>query len=194
MICAMPHTCTIQRRYQKQRLSYASGTAAFHTGATVSGGVSGATAVIDRIVGTAVSGYLVVKTVTGTFNGTETLTETVGATPHGSATMNAAQVAYKNDSGEYEYYWTDDQTVVPARFYTMRSRVTVLTPGQFPGMTPYVMLYSTATIDHLNYRIKSTTPGFLPASGIYQILSVKAPYNSMALDHYTLELKELASA
>jgi hypothetical protein len=192
MICALPHTCTIQRRYQKQKLSYATGTQAFHAGATVTGGVSGATAVIDRIVGNATSGYLIVKTVTGTFNGTELLTDN-GSAPVGSATMNAAQVAYKNDSGEYEYYWTDDQTKVPARFYTMRSRVTVLTPGQFPGMTPYVMLYSTATIDHLNYRIKSTTPGFTPASGIYQILSVKAPYNSMALDHYTLELKELAS-
>ena len=193
MICAMPHTCTIQRRYQKQKLSYATGTQAFHAGATVTGGVSGATAVIDRIVGNATSGYLIVKTVTGTFNGTELLTDN-GSAPVGSATMNAAQVAYKNDSGEYEYYWKDDQLKVPARFYTMRSRVTVLTPGQFPGMTPYVMLYSTATIDHLNYRIKSTTPGFTPASGIYQILSVKAPYNSMALDHYTLELKELASA
>jgi len=192
VICAMPHTCTIQRRYQKQRLSYASGTAAFHLGATVTGGVSGATAVIDRIVGTAVTGYLIVKTVTGTFNGTETLTDD-GSAPVGSATMNAAQIAYKNDSGEYEYYWTDDQTVVPARFYTVRSRVTVLTPGQFPGMTTYVILYPTIAIDHLNYRIKSTTTGFTPASGIYQILSVKAPYNSMALDHYTLELKELAS-
>jgi len=192
MICALPHTCTIQRRYQKQKLSYATGTQAFHAGATVTGGVSGATAVIDRIVGNATSGYLIVKTVTGTFNGTELLTDN-GSAPVGSATMNAAQVAYKNDSGEYEYYWTDNQTKVPARFYSVRSRVTVLTPGQFPGMTPYVMLYSTATIDHLNYRIKSTTPGFTPASGIYQILSVKAPYNSMALDHYTLELKELAS-
>lgn len=193
MMCALPHTCTIQRRYQKQKLSYASGTVAFHAGATVTGGVSGATAVIDRIVGTAVTGYLIVKTVTGAFNGTELLTDN-GSAPVGSATMNAAQTVYKNDSGEYEYYWTDDQTAVPARFYTMRSRVTVLTPGQFPGMTPYVMLYSTATIDHLNYRIKSTTTGFTPASGIYQILSVKAPYNSIALDHYTLELKELASA
>lgn len=192
MICALPHTCTIQRRYQKQKLSYATGTQAFHAGATVTGGVSGATAVIDRIVGNATSGYLIVKTVTGTFNGTELLTDN-GSAPVGSATMNAAQVAYKNDSGEYEYYWTDNQTKVPARFYSVRSRVTVLTPGQFPGMTTYVMLYSTATIDHLNYRIKTTTPGFTPASGIYQILSVKAPYNSMALDHYTLELKELAS-
>lgn len=193
MICAMPHTCTIQRRYQKQKLSYATGTQAFHAGATVTGGVSGATAVIDRIVGNATSGYLIVKTVTGTFNGTELLTDN-GSAPVGSATMNAAQVAYKNDSGEYEYYWKDDQTSVPARFYSVRSRVTVLTPGQFPGMAPYVMLYSTVTVDHLNYRIKSTTPGFTPASGIYQILSVKAPYNSMALDHFTLELKELASA
>ena len=192
MICVMPHTCTIQRRYQKQRLSYASGTAAFHTGATVTGGVSGATAVIDRIIGTTSAGYLIVKTVTGTFNGSELLTD--NGSPAGSATMNAAQAAYKNDTGEYEYYWKDDQTSVPARFYSVRSRVTVLTPGQFPGMAPYVMLYSTVTVDHLNYRIKSTTPGFTPASGIYQILSVKAPYNSMALDHFTLELKELASA
>jgi hypothetical protein len=193
MFIALPHTCTIQRRYQKQKLSYASGTVAFHAGATVTGGVSGATAVIDRVVGTVTAGYLIVKNVVLTFNGTEGLTDN-GSAPVGSATMNAAQTGYKNDSGEAEYYWIDHQTSVPARFYTMRSKVTVLTPGQFPGMTPYVILYPTVTLDHLNYRISSSTAGFTPASGIYQILSIKAPYNSMALDHYTLELKELASA
>ena len=192
MIGSLPNTCTIQRRYQKQKLSYATGTAAFHAGATVTGGVSGATAVIDRIIGTTATGYLIVKTVTGAFNGTELLTD--NGTPHGSATMNAAQAVYKNDSGEYEYYWKDDQTAVMCRFFTMKSRVTVLTPGQFPGLSPYLVLPSTVTFDDLNYRIKSTTTGYQPASGIYTILSHKAPQNRMVIDHFTLELKELAAA
>ena len=194
MIGSLPHTCTIQRRYQKQKLSYASGTVAFHAGATVAGGVSGATAVTDRIVGTTATGYLIVKNVTGTFNGTELLTETIGATPHGSATMNAAQSGYKNDSNEVEYYWIANQSAVMCRFFSMRAKVTVLTPGQFPGLAPYLILPSTVTIDPLNYRILSAIAGYIPASGLYQILSIKAPYNRFTVDHYSIELKELASA
>lgn len=192
MIGSLPHTCTIQRRYQKQKLSYASGTVAFHLGATVTGGVSGATAVIDRISGITATGYLVLKTVTGTFVSGETIAD--NSTPSGRATSSAAPSNYRNDSNEVEYYWKDDQTSVMCRFYSMRSKVTVLTPGQFPGMTPYLILPSTVTVNHLEYRIKSAISGYTPASGYYQILSIKAPYNRMTVDHYTLELKELVSA
>lgn len=189
MIGSLPHTCTIQRRYQKQKLSYAGGTAAFHTGATVTGGVSGATAVIDRIVGTTVSGYLILKTVSGTFQSGEAITDS--GTPHGSATTSAAAVGYTNDSGEKEYYWSDDQTGVMCRFYSVRSRVVVLEAGQNPGMTPYVILPATVTVAHMEYRIKSAMAGYTPTSGLYQIMSVKAPTNRFQIDHYTLELKEI---
>jgi hypothetical protein len=193
VIGSLPHTCTIQRRYPKQKLSYVSGTVAFHSGATVTEATSGATAVIDRVVGTAATGYLILKAVTGTFVGSKTLTDN-GSAPVGTATSSGTASDYKNDSNELEYYWTNDQTGVICRFYTMKSRVTVLTPGQFPGLSPYVILPGTVTIAPLTYRILSTTAGYTPTSGLYGILGLKAPYNRMTVDHYTAELKELASA
>jgi hypothetical protein len=192
MIGSLPHTCTIQRRYQKQKLSFASGTAAFHIGATVTGGVSGATAVIDKISGTVTAGYLVLKNVSGIFQASELITD--NGTPHGSATTSAIPAGYKNDSNEVEYWWQSDQTAVSCRFYTLRAKVTVLTAGQYPGLEPYVILPPTVTINPLDYRILSSTAGYTPASGLYQILSIKAPYNRTSLDHYELELKEIASA
>ena len=192
MIGSLPHITSIQRRYQKQKLSYASGTAVFHIGATVTGGVSGATAVIDKMSGTVTAGYLVLRSVVGTFGASEAITD--NGTPHGSATTNGLATGYKNDSNEVEWYWITDQTSVPCRFYSQKGKVTVLTPGQFPGLQPYVILPPTVTIDPINYRINSTTPGYTPASGLYQIQSIKAPYNRMAVDHFELELKELASA
>lgn len=192
MIGSLPHTCTIQRRYQKQTISYGNGTTAFNVGAVVTGGVSGATAVIDKKTGTTATGTLVLKTVVGVFQNGQSLVDN-GTSP-GSATATTAPANYRNDSNEAEYYWKTDQSSVPCRFYSVRSRVTVLTPGQFPGLAPFVILPSTVTIDPLNYRIQSAIPGYTPASGLYGILGIKAPYNRMVVDHYTVDLKELASA
>jgi hypothetical protein len=155
----------------------------------VTGGVSGATAVIDRIVGTTTAGYLVLRMLVGTFKNAETITDD-GTTP-GTATTSAEQAGYKNDSNEVEYYWIDDQMGVRCRFYSMAARVTVLTPGQYPGMTPHVIMVPTVTISPLDYRIVSSVPGYTPASGYYQILSIKAPTNRTTIDHYELELKEV---
>ena len=164
----------------------------FNAGATVTGGVSGAKAVIDRIGGTTATGYLVLREIVGIFQSGELVTD--DGTPAGSATTSAAPANYQNDSGEAEYWWEDDQLNVRCRFYSMRAKVTVLTPGQFPDLQPFVILRPTATVNPIDYRIGSSMPGYTPASGQYQILSIKAPYNRTSLDHYELALKEIPSA
>ena len=139
----------------------------FNAGATVTGGVSGAKAVIDRIGGTTATGYLVLREIVGIFQSGELVTD--DGTPAGSATTSAAPVNYQNDSGEAEYWWEDDQLNVRCRFYSMRAKVTVLTPGQFPDLQPFVILRPTATVNPIDYRIGSSMPGYTPASGQYQI-------------------------
>ena len=53
------------------RINYDTGTAAFTVGATITGGTSGATATITRVVGDTTSGYILVGTITGTFQDNE---------------------------------------------------------------------------------------------------------------------------
>lgn len=66
------------------RINYDGGTQPFVIGDTVTGGTSGATAVVTRVVGTTASGYVLVRDITGTFQDNEPLTGTGG----GAALVN----------------------------------------------------------------------------------------------------------
>jgi hypothetical protein len=186
-----PDTCTILRRYPKQKLSYASGSSAFTAGATVTGASSGATAIIDKApVGTVTAGYLIVRTVTGTFQSGETLTD--NHSPAGHATLSGAPATYLNGSNEKEYYWQDNQIGVSARFYQMASRMQVLQAGEYPAMDVFVHLPGNATVQEEEYRISTTCEG---VAGLYQILGpIRSPRNMWGVDHYECKLKEVAGS
>ena len=186
-----PDLCTILRRYPKQKLSYASGTSAFTAGATVTGASSGATAIIDRApVGTVTTGYLILRTVTGTFQSGETLTD--NHSPAGSAKASAAPITYLNGSNEREYYWQNDQINVSARFYQMASRMQVLDAGEYPAMDMFVHLPGNVTVQEEEYRISTANEG---VAGLYQILGpIRTPRNMWGIDHYECKLKEVAGS
>lgn len=82
-------------------LDFDAGTAAFTAGETLTGGTSGATATIERVVkmsgswGSTAAGYLVLSGITGTFQNNETITD--GAS--GSATADGTQAAITLPAG-----------------------------------------------------------------------------------------------
>ena len=180
-------SCTILRRHQKQKLSYVSGTAAFHLGAKLTGGTSGAIATIDKAPsGTVQTGYLVLRQVTGVFVNGETITD--NGTPVGSATVSGAPSGYLNGSNEAEYSgFETDQTNVLCRFYSMQSRNLVMGPGENPDYQPMVQLPSTVTINQFDYQIVSGSSVF---PGTYQIIGPVRPAKGVwGIDHYECKLK-----
>lgn len=186
-----PDICTILRRYPKQKLSYASGTTAFHAAATVTGASSGAIATIDRpAVGTVSAGYLILRDVAGTFQSGETITD--NGSPAGSAQTSAVPVTFMNGDGTREYYWTDDQIGVSARFYQMASRMQVIGPGEYPSMDVFVSLPGNVTVQEEEYRITTAAEG---VANLYQILGpIRSPRNMWGVDHYECKLKEVAGS
>lgn len=182
MVGGLIHTCTIQRRYPKQRLAFDGGTGTFTAGLTVTGESSGATGVISSVGGTVGSGYLVLQTIVGAFVDDETITDTgVGA-----ATVNGAAIDYQNQSGEPGWYWSDDQTDIPCRFYygggRGRYRHEV---GDVVDLPPKCILPATVSIASAGYRIVTTAPGF---AGTYEIGKLIPRSNSVGLDHYEVKL------
>jgi hypothetical protein len=181
----MDATCTIQRRQKKQKLSYTSGSGTPTVGQTVTGGTSHQTAEITR-VGT---GYIVVKTVSGAFTVGETIRTGVF-----SGTLSGIS-DYQNQSGEYEYYWSDDQTLVACRFgYSGSDKkgLIIHETGQLLDLPLKVTLPDTITLVGTqeqwaeDYRIVSTTVGF---TGTYQILTPYVVKGLTGIDHYSFILK-----
>lgn len=178
------HACTLQKRNRKKKLTYTSGSGTPVVGQTVTGGASGKTAVIDKVS----TGYIVVKTVSGAFTIGETLT--VGTNPPGftfSGTLSA-QADYQNQSGEYEYYWTNDQTSVPCRLYYSGSAYSGSAKGEIIHETGQLLdqplkcaLPSTVTVSSLEYRIVNTVTGF---SGTYDIQALYTLSGISGIDHY----------
>jgi hypothetical protein len=181
----MSSRCTLQKRSRKRKLTYTGATGTPAVGQTVTGVSSGCTAVISRL-GT---GYLVVSAVTGTFTTGETI-----ATPTLTATLSA-QTDYENQSGEFEYYWADDQTLVPCRFgYSGSDKkgVIIHETGQLLDLPVKVALPDTITLTGnqdewaTEYRISTDAPGF---AGTYQILSPYVINGISGIDHYSFILK-----
>lgn len=177
------HSCTLQIRNRKKKFSYTGGAGAPVVAQTVTGAVSGETAIIDKI-GT---GYIVVKSISGTFTTGEGL-----STGTWSGTLSA-QEDYRNQSGEYEYFWTDDQADVSCRFYYPGSKgkgAVYVLPGEKADVPMKCMVDGSSTIEEQEYRIVSVVPGY---SGIFGITSCYPMYADSATvpDHYEAVLTEV---
>lgn len=175
------HSCTLQKRYRKQKFTYSSSTGTPVVGQTITGQTSLKTAVIDKL-GT---GYLIVKTLSGTF----TPGETIKVSTTFSATFGVA-TDFQNQSGEYEYYWLNDQTSVTCRFYykTEGDGTTLHESGQMNTQTLKGAFLATATIAQFEYRIVTTATGF---AGTYDITGLYPKSGVSGIDHYEAVLKEV---
>lgn len=98
-------------------LRYDAETGTFTEGLTVTGGTSGATGVISQLQDNGTTGYLVLKTITGTFQDNETITDT----STGSATTNGTGTYFSKSetriTEEHPYssnvgYWLSDTNIV----------------------------------------------------------------------------------
>ena len=173
----LPHLCTLQKRNRKQKMTYTGATGTVSVGQTVTGATSKKTAVVDKI-GT---GYVAVKTVSGTFTPGEVITTSTLSATFGTTTD------YQNQSGEYEYYWTNDQTSVPCRFYVAGGGKgdIILESGQYVDVPIKCMFAGSVTITDFEYRIVSTVPGFV---GTWDITNLDAYYTT-SLHHFQSTLK-----
>lgn len=182
----LTHSCNLLKRAKKQKLLFDAGTGTFTKGLTVTGATSKATAVIDKVSGTA-TGYLVLKSVVGTFQTDEVLTDT----GTGAAVANGVCSDYQNSYGEYEYYWNTDQSSVPCRFYYAgnkgqgKTRV-IHETGQMIDLPLSVILPGTVTVSSAEYRIDGTSG---PFQEVYSIETCYSVSGRSAVDHYEAVLK-----
>ena len=189
---ALIHTCTIQARALKHKLFFKTGTVAFTNGETITGAT--ASGVVDRFVlstgawgsGTA-AGYVILKTVSGTFVDSEALT----GTSTGRANANGANAAFANSTGEKEYYWATSIADVRVKFYWISRRVRLLESGEEPIKVLMCWIPGSLTISEDDYRITTTTTGF---TGTYEIKSlVPKPWQTVATHHYEAELSKVVN-
>jgi hypothetical protein len=181
----LTHSCNLLKRAKKQKLNYDGGTGAFTKGLIVSGATSKATAVIDKVSGTA-TGYLILKSVTGTFQTDEVLTDT----GTGAAVANGVCSDYQNSYGEYEYYWNTDQSSVPCRFYFSgkdKARI-IHETGQLIDQPLSVFLPASTAVTTGEYRIYSSSGAW---GGTWDIQTVYPLSNRAAVDHYEAVLKRV---
>lgn len=180
------HSCNLLKRAKKQKLSYDGGSVLFVAGRTLTGATSKATAVIDKVSGNATSGYLILKSVTGTFQNDEVLTDS----GTGAAVANGTCSDYQNSYGEYEYYWNADQSSVACRFYYSgkdKAR-TIHETGQLIDQALSVVLPSSVTINTGEYRVSASTGAW---AGTWDIQTVYPLSNRSAVDHYEAVLKKV---
>lgn len=164
MIPGLVHICTIQKRARKQKVSYSDGSGTPALKQTVTGGTSKSTGIIDAL-GT---GYLVLKTLTGSFAVGETITTTTWS---GKVT---AQEDHTNQSGEYQYAWADDQTGVPCRFYwqNIGQGAVVHEAGEIRDQRLKVIFPSSVTISQDEYRVVSSITGYTGTFRIARLLAL----------------------
>lgn len=183
-----PHTCTLQKRYRKKKFTYSGSTGTPAVGQTITGQTSGKTAVIDKLG----SGYLVVKTLSGTFTTGETITIGTGPGYTFSATLSA-QEDYRNQSGEYEYYFVTDQSGVSCRFYYSGGKgkgAIIHETGQLLDQPLKVGLPASCTVSALEYRVVNTVTGF---SGTYDIITLYPLTGVSVIHHYEAVLGKVTT-
>jgi len=178
------HTCTLQKRHRMQKLTYTGPAGTATVGQTVTGKTSQKTAVISQLV----TGYLVVKTLSGTFTNGEAISTTTW-----SGTLGT-QTDYVNQSGEYQYYWSNDQLLVPCRLYysggggrNAKGEI-IHETGQLLDQPLKVALPTTCTVDALEYRVVSTVLGF---TGTYDIATLYPLSGPSAITHYEAVLRKV---
>lgn len=165
------HTCNIQVRARSQLLTYSAPTGTPVVGQTIAGGTSLKTAVITRVLASAI----VIRTLSGNF----TIGETIATGITFTATV-VSQANYTTSSGEFEYYWTTDQSSVPCRFY-YTSGFTQITDKNVLTQKPLqVMFAAGVTLNDTSYRIVTTATGY---AGTYDITMFPKP-DASQLHHY----------
>lgn len=184
--------CTLQKRTQKQKLSYDTGSTIFHVGNTLTGAHSHATAFIEFVDGTASSGTLKLSAITGIFENDEAIVDN-GGTP-GSAKVNGVISNWLSSGNQPDYYWANDQVDVPCLFSTVQGDITVLDAGEYTNINTALLLSPNVTVNRRDYRVVSTQLGYV---GTFQIIGpMNAPYRRsggmFTIDHYELMLKEIA--
>jgi len=179
----LKHLCTIQKRNRKQKFTISGITGTAVVGQTITGQTSTKTAVIDKVS----AAYLVVKTLSGTFTPGEqikvstTFTATFGTTSD-----------YQNQSGEYEYWYSNNQLTVPCRFYYSGSSgkgAIIHETGQLLDQPVKCAFPPSVTIATLEYRVVSTVAGF---TGTYDITTLYPLNGISGIDHYEAVLKVVA--
>lgn len=145
-------TCTLQARMKCQKFTYTGSTGTPVVGMTLTGVTSLKTAIITRLF----TGYVVVKQLSGTFTNGEIIASGVLF----SATLGTA-TDYVNEEQEPEYYWTNNQTSIPCRFYYGGgSNVALTERGEFAVKPLQVVLPSSVTIADYSYRITTTASSY----------------------------------
>jgi len=171
------HTCTLQKRARKKKFTYTGSTGTPAVGQTITGGTSLKTAVIDK-TGT---GYLIVKTLLGTFTTTETITVGTGPGYTFSATLSA-------------YYWSNDQTSVACRFYYSGAKggkgAIIHETGQLLDQPLKCALPASCTVDSLEYRVVNTVTGF---AGTYDVITLYPLTGVAVIHHYEAVLKKVTT-
>jgi hypothetical protein len=178
MTHGLVHACTISDRRAKRKITYTSGTGTPALSQEVIGATSKATAVIDRVS----TGYIVIKSVVGTFANAETISSTTW-----SGTISS-QEDYMNQSREIEYYWTAQSSTTPCRFYYKSIKpVMISESGILLSRIPMCMLDGSVTISESENRIASTVTGFV---GIWNITSIATRCLCSTPHHFELALSE----
>lgn len=176
------HSATLHQLQQNFTLGYDGGTAVFHTGATLTGATSHATAVIVS-TGSSASGTLTLHTITGTFQNDEAITDNNG-TP-GAAVVNGVKAEAFDGNGELMF--TDVTATVACRFVgpqeSMRSGNRNV---PYIVSTPRVLLPAGTSVAEKD-TITSTEIGF---SGTFTVNSVKQTYEAAQkiVSHITCEI------
>jgi len=144
-----------------QRLNFDAGTTAFTVGATVTGGSSEATGTVKTVTVSTGSwaendaaGYLILSSVSGTFENDEALTD--DGDPAGAATANGANSDYVNSYGKKTQ--TVSSTATTCRFYNKKAVPGDLEYG-WSGSFPAVILPAGTTLFE-GQHVSSTETGF----------------------------------
>jgi hypothetical protein len=164
------HSATLNSRRQNFTLGYDAGTAAFHTGATLTGATSHATAVIVS-TGSIASGSLQLHSIVGTFLDDEPITDN-GTVP-GSAKVNGTLAEAFDINGELAY--TTLSSTVACRFSSpQESMRTGNRSTLYIVSTPSVVFASGTDVTEHD-TLTSTETGF---NGTFTINSVSQIYEA----------------
>lgn len=182
------HTCTVQIRGQKQKLTIKTGTSAITAGMVLTGGTSHATATVETYTHTSGSwaggdeaGYCILINITGTFQANEAVT---GATT-GAAVVNTI-ANYSGSDGKPAYYWANESTGVNCRFYSPNQDTTYIESGQVVKSPVKCMVGASVILTAVTRRLTTTDTGF---SGTWTITGVVPRTNAVGIDHYEATLE-----
>lgn len=185
----MIHSCTVLSSTQDQKLEFSAGTVAFTEGAALTGADSEATGTVKTVVletgtwaGEDAAGYLIISTVSGTFQAGEIISDNEG----GTATASGPAIPHTNGVGTPQY--TTTSTPYSCRFTHSKSGG-IITEGSGEHATsfPIVFILPPAVIQKGDHLIGNDV-GY---NHTYRITAVQTIYKlfSSTISHYEIELK-----